>query len=113
MLPEIERKSLPAIAKAVGSKDGQFLHHFLRDSTWEIEAVRETRLWLTKLCIGEREVILCIDETGDEKKGKTTDYVSRQYIGNLGRIENGIVSVNAYRVVDGITYPLIFKVFKP
>jgi SRSO17 transposase len=35
-----------------------------------------------------------IDETGDKKKGKKTDYVNRQYIGNLGKIENGIVSVN-------------------
>lgn len=35
--------------------------------------------------------ILCIDETGDKKKGTTTDYVDRQYIGNLGKIENGDV----------------------
>lgn len=66
-----------------------------------------------KLFIGEREVILCIDETGDQKKGKSTDYVTHQYIGNLGKTENGIVSVNAYAVVDGITYPLTFKIFKP
>ena len=113
MLSEIPRKSLPAIAKVAGLKDSQSLHHFLRDSTWEVEAVRETRLWLTKLFIGEREIILCIDETGDQKKGKTTDYVARQYIGNLGKTENGIVTVNAYAVVEDITYPLIFKIFKP
>jgi len=47
------------------------------------------------------------------KTGKTTDYVKRQYIGNLGKIENGIVSVNAYGYYEGITFPLIFKVFKP
>ena len=75
--------------------------------------MRKIRLWLTKLFIGEREVTLCIDETGDAKKGKTTDYVARQYIGNLGKTKNGIVSVNAYAVVEGITYPLIFKIFKP
>ena len=46
-----------------------------------MEQVRETRLWLTKLLIGEREIVLIIDETGDKKKGKTTDYVNRQYIG--------------------------------
>ena len=63
--------------------------------------------------IGEREIILCIDETGDQKKGKATDYVTRQYIGNLGKTENGIVSVNAYGIVNGITYPLIFQIFKP
>ena len=36
-----------------------------------------------------------IDER-DKKKGKKTDYVKRQDIRNLGKIENGIVSVNAY-----------------
>jgi SRSO17 transposase len=70
---------------------------------WKVEAIRETRLWLTKLLIGEREIILIIDETGDEKKGKTTDYVARQYIGNLEKIENGIVTFNSYAVVEGIT----------
>jgi SRSO17 transposase len=113
MLSEIRTKSLPEIAKIAGLKDGQSLHHFLRDALWDIKKLREMRLWLTKMMIGEREIILCIDETGDKKKGKATDYVTRQYIGNLGKIENGIVSVNAYGVVDGITYPLMFKIFKP
>lgn len=113
MLSEIPRKSLPAIAKAVGLKDGQGLHHFLRDSDWQVEQIRETRLWLTKLLIGDREIILIIDETGDKKKGKTTDYVAKQYIGNLGKTAQGIVSVNAYAVVSEITYPLLFKIFKP
>lgn len=31
----------------------------------------------------------------------------------MGKIDNGIVSVNAYGVYDNITFPLIFKVFKP
>lgn len=71
MLSEIKRKSLPSIARAVGLKDrGQSLHHFLKDAPWKVEEIQETRLWLTKLLIGEREVVLLIDETGDEKKGK-------------------------------------------
>jgi SRSO17 transposase len=113
MLSEIRYKSLPEIAKIVGLKDGQSLHHFLRDAVWDIKKMRETRLWLTKMFVGEREIILCIDETGDKKKGKSTDYVTRQYIGNLGKTENGIVSVNAYGVVDGITYPLLLQIFQP
>lgn len=68
MLSEIPRKSLPAIAKVVGLKDGQSLHHFLRDVDWSTEAVKETRLWLTKLLIGKRAIVLITDETGDEKK---------------------------------------------
>lgn len=50
---------------------------------------------------------------GDRKKGKTTDYVDRQYIGNLGKIDSGIVSVNAYGISGQFTFPLLFKVFKP
>src|SRR4028118_370571 len=40
-------------------------------------------------------------------------YVKRQYIGNLGKIENGIVAVTAYGLVEGMTFPLIFEVYKP
>ncbi len=56
---------------------------------------------------------LIIDETGDRKKGRHTNYVARKYIGNLGKIENGIVSVNAYGVLGNITFPLMFKIYKP
>ena len=60
-----------------------------------------------------RSIILIIDETGDKKKGESTDYVKRQYIGNLGKIETGIVAVTAYGYLEGITFPLTFEVFKP
>jgi SRSO17 transposase len=113
MITEIPRKTLPAIARAVGVDDAQSLHHFLTHSPWTVSTLRKKRLDLIKAILQERPFILCIDETGDKKKGKTTDYVSRQYIGNLGKIENGIVSVNAYGVMDEITFPLVFEVFKP
>ena len=63
--------------------------------------------------MADGEITLIIDETGDEKKGETTDYVKRHYIGNLGKIENGIVAVTAYGLLEGITFPLIFEVYKP
>lgn len=50
--------------------------------------------------LGGREIVLIIDDTGDRKKGKKTAYVKRQYIGNLGKVENGIVAVTAYGVFD-------------
>jgi SRSO17 transposase len=39
--------------------------------------------------------------------------VKRQYIGNLGKIENGIVAVTAYGLLKRMTFPLIFEVYKP
>jgi len=60
-----------------------------------------------------RAIKLVIDETGDRKKGKKTDYVARQYLGSVGKVDRGIVSVNAYGVYANITFPLIVKIFKP
>ncbi|NJP17952.1 MAG: IS701 family transposase, partial [Hydrococcus sp. CRU_1_1] len=34
-------------------------------------------------------------------------------LGNIGKIDNGIVSVNAYGVYEHLTFPLMFKIFKP
>lgn len=97
--------AIPEIAKLNGLKDGQSLHHFLRDAVWDSAQVRAIRLHLIRQQIGTRPISLCIDETGDVKKGATTDYVAKQYIGNLGKTENGIGSVNAYAVVENLTYP--------
>ncbi|QYO63840.1 transposase [Leptolyngbya sp. 7M] len=101
MVSELPRKSLPQIARAVGLKDGQALHHFLHDAPWEAAQLRSIRLWLIKHLIGNQPIVLCIVrlrrgkalETGDAKKGQATDYVAKQYIGNLGKTANGIVLV--------------------
>jgi SRSO17 transposase len=113
LLSEIKRKTLPAIARICGDVDAQALHHFLAKSLWEVEDVRSRRLQLLRQALAGRSFVLCIDETGDKKKGKTTDYVASQYIGNLGNVANGIVSVNAYGVLDQMTFPLLFRLFKP
>jgi SRSO17 transposase len=113
LIGEVPRKSLPAIAKVVGEEDSQGLHHFVAEGHWQVELLREKRLILLKAALGARHFMLCIDETGDKKKGTSTDYTARQYIGNLGKVENGVVSVNAYGVLDNITFPLLFKIFKP
>jgi SRSO17 transposase len=112
MLSELKRKTLPAIAKAVGA-DAQALHHMVAYAPWWVQELRKRRLTLLRQALDGRSFVLCIDETGDRKKGHTTDYVAHQYIGNLGKLANGIVSVNAYGILDHITFPLLFKVFKP
>lgn len=98
-MSEIKRKTLPAIPEVVGLENSQLLHHFLTESPWKVEAIREQRLQLILKSLRCRKIQLIIDETGDRKKGKKTDYVSRQYIGNLGKVENGIVAVTAYGLI--------------
>jgi SRSO17 transposase len=113
IISPIKRKSLPEIGKVVGISSHQSLHHFIANSPWSVEALKERRLTQTLEALKEQAITVVIDETGDRKKGKKTDYVARQYLGSMGKIDNGIVSVNAYGIYDQITFPLIFKVFKP
>jgi SRSO17 transposase len=113
IMSPIKRKSLPEIAKIVGINSAQSLHHFIANSDWEVEKIRRLRLEKIKRALNGKAITVIIDETGDRKKGKKTDYVARQYLGSVGKIDNGIVSVNAYGVYKNMTFPLLFKVFKP
>ena len=112
LLAETRRKSLPQLGKTV-HVDPQALHHFLAHADWSVEALRRTRLALLRQALGTTPFVLCLDETGDRKKGQTTDYAASQYIGNLHTLANGVVSVNAYGVLETTTFPLLFRVFKP
>lgn len=103
IISPLKRKSLPEIAKIVGLENHQSLHHFLTSSPWQAAYLKKRRLEIILKVLAGRSIILIIDETGDAKQGKSTDYVKRQYIGNLGKIENGIVVVTAYGLIDNIT----------
>ncbi len=112
LISDSARTSLPAIGRIAGA-DPQALHHFVANADWDVTHLRQRRLQRTRDALRGRSFVLCIDETGDQKYGTVMDYVSRQYIGNLGAIETGLVSVNAYGVLDNVTFPLLFQVFKP
>jgi len=113
IISEIKRKSLPEIAKVVGLKSAQSLHHFLAASPWSATELKKRRLSRTLEALKGNSITVVIDETGDRKRGKRTDYVARQYLGSIGKIDSGVVSVNAYGIYQNITFPLIFKIFKP
>src|SRR4028118_2406413 len=113
IISTLKRKSLPEIAKVVSINSAQSLHHFLANSDWSVNQLKQRRLNKIKKILNGNAITVVIDETGDRKKGKKTDYVARQYLGSVGKIDNGIVSVNVYGVYCNITFPLIVKVFKP
>jgi SRSO17 transposase len=113
MLSDIKRKILPAIAKVAGYLDPQALHHFAAKAPWSVEELRMRRLTLLRQALADRSFVLCFDETCDRKKGKPRIMWPTKYVGNLGKLANGIVSVNVYGILDHITFPLLFKVYKP
>src|SRR5207247_6636770 len=76
----------------------QKLQWFLSESDWDerqVQAVRLKPLREDSSTAPNEHGVLVIDETGDRKDGHKTAHVSRQYLANLGKIDNGVVSVSS------------------
>lgn len=54
-----------------------------------------------------------IDESGDRKAGTKTAHVGRQYLGNIGKIDNGVVSVSSLWADESVYYPLHVQPYTP
>jgi hypothetical protein len=54
-----------------------------------------------------------VDETGDRKDGKATAHVGKQYLGGIGKIDNGVVSVSSLWVDERVYYPLEVEPYTP
>ncbi|MCA1838185.1 MAG: IS701 family transposase [Actinobacteria bacterium] len=57
--------------------------------------------------------VLVIDEHGDRKWGKKTAHVGKQWLGNLGKTDNGVVSVSSLWAEEGVYYPLEVEPYTP
>jgi SRSO17 transposase len=56
---------------SVGLDNAQPLHHFLANYPWDVNGIRQRRIWLILQALKCKSLIVCIDETEDKKKGKT------------------------------------------
>ncbi|MDJ1176804.1 IS701 family transposase [Roseofilum capinflatum] len=113
IISPIKRKSFPEIAKAVGINSSQSLHHFIANSPWSVTDLKDRRLRKTLEALSGEEITVIVNEIGDQKKGDKTDYVAKQYLESLEKVDRGMVSINAYGIYKGITFPLLCQVFKP
>jgi SRSO17 transposase len=94
----------------------QKLQWFLSESNWDERQVQAERLKLLRenaATTPDVQGALVIDETGDRKDGHKTAHVARQYLGNVGKIENGVVSVSSLWADEDIYYPLEVEPYTP
>ena len=98
LLSDLKRKSAEPIALAAGCAV-RTLQEFLRDHQWQHTQVRDQ----LQRAVGAALVGLpddglgnvgLIDETSALKSGTKTPGVQRQYLGCVGKIDNGIVTVH-------------------
>src|SRR5215471_11230798 len=98
LLSDLKRKTVEPIALASGCAV-RTLQEFLRDHLWSFPHVREqlqrhVAEVLPTLPADDLGTVGLIDETSALKSGTKTPGVQRQYLGCIGKIANGIVTVH-------------------
>ena len=98
LLSDLDRKSVEPIALLAGTPV-RSLQEFLRDHVWSFSRVRDLlQQYVVSLLLTVGDdglgTVGVIDETSVLKKGRLTPGVQRQYLGCVGKVENGIVTVH-------------------
>ena len=121
LLPSERHKTLTGLVNTepvVGAQQprAQKLQWFLSESSWDERAVQAERLKLLRedpTTAPTPDGVLVIDETGDRKDGHHTAHVGRQYLANLGKIDNGVVSVSSLWADERVYYPVDVEPYTP
>src|SRR5215210_3719029 len=121
LLPRDRNKTLTALAGAepiiqAQAAPVQRLQFFLSESPWDASCVTALRLAILLTDPGTRphaDGVLIIDETGDRKDGTKTAHVARQYLGSLGKVDQGIVAVTSLWADERLYYPLHVQPYEP
>nr|WP_260860088.1 transposase [Streptomyces cupreus] len=107
---------LDRAARAAGAAAAQRLQFFLSESTWNAEQVNDRRLDLLR---GQTTTaphgggVIVIDDSGDRKDGTAIAHVGRQWLGRLGKTDNGIVTVTTVWTDGRVYYPLHATCYTP
>jgi SRSO17 transposase len=105
LFSECHRKNLQAIAESTVGCEYVNLHDFLHNAPWDAAALDDRRLdvvWQHRNTRPQVGFELILNDSGHRKSGSETNGVSYQYIGQLRKVDNGIVTAtshacNAYR----------------
>ena len=115
LLGESERKNLTQMANNAVGVIYNRIHHFLTEAEWSVSAVNERRLKVIDKCSQTRiskGFALIIDDSGHRKSGNFTDGVGRQYIGEIGKTDNGIVVVTTHLYDGTKSWPLDLEIYR-
>jgi hypothetical protein len=121
LLPRDRNKTMTALAGAepiVGAQHAavQGLQWFVSESTWDHQAVNQRRVELLMAdpaTAPHAEGVLVLDDTGDRKAGRHTAHVARQWLGSLGKTDNGIVAVTSLWADERVYWPVHVVPYTP
>jgi hypothetical protein len=121
LLPRDRNKTLTGLAGAepvagAQHREVQRLQWFLSESAWDHKQVNERRVQLLRedpATAPHDRGALVIDDTGDRKDGTATAHVARQYLGSVGKIDNGIVAVTSLWADERCYWPVHAMPYTP
>ncbi|AFY91302.1 transposase, IS4 family protein (plasmid) [Chroococcidiopsis thermalis PCC 7203] len=115
LLGESERKNIFQMSSHAVGVTYHKLHHFLTEAPWSAEEINERRLQVMASCRQTKIAsgfTLIVDDSGHRKSGTLTSGVGRQYIGEIGKTDNGIVIVTTH-LYDGVkSLPLDVELYQ-
>jgi SRSO17 transposase len=92
LLAQAERKNSWQMAEVVGDRVPDRMQRLLYRVPWDAEAARDRLQQFVIERFGDEEGIGVVDETSFLKKGTHSVGVGRQYLGAVGKLENGQVA---------------------
>jgi SRSO17 transposase len=95
-MQSLRGKTMEQMSFVVPDSNYQAIQQFITDSGWDYKPVMNRVAQIADELIGdETESCLIVDESGFRKKGKLSVGVARQWLGNIGKVDNGQVGVFA------------------
>lgn len=121
LTPRDRNKTLTALAGAepvVGAQHPavQRLQFFVSEAKWDHEQVNDRRLELLRgdpVTSPHAGGVLVIDDSGDRKDGVKTAHIGRQWLGRLGKVDNGVVTVTSLWSDGRVYYPSHAEPYTP
>ncbi|MBP2056090.1 SRSO17 transposase [Streptomyces griseochromogenes] len=95
LLAPVERKNGWQFAEYAGHRGPAGFQHLLNGASLDADTVRDDVRQYIAECLGTRDGVLIVDDTGFLKKGTTSVGVQREYSGTAGRTQNCQIGVFA------------------
>ena len=113
LLSEHPNKNCDTLAEVVPETSAQQLQYLLTDMVWDEQALNRQRIAQMLTVSRAGDGVLIFDDTGFEKKGRSSAGVARQYTGTVGKITNCQVTVNCHYAERTLAWPVATRVYLP
>jgi|GEM_PF-282254 len=116
LMLEIKRKNIWYITEHIPETDYQPVHHFMHDAPWDEVRLNDQRVEMmnsnksTRSC---HDGYVVVDDTGNPKSGDSTHATRKQWIGSLGKVEQGQVVVTSHYVDSRKDWPIDHRPYLP